>query len=145
MRINNEVLDAWAERLRGVNGSLLRALAALQAGRGQTAMSEIRALQQRNILLVHELERAGAAPAAPHPEASAFRTALGLEAPPETPLRLLSSQAAERYAVAIRAAAEACRQMEMERGIEDGLTEYLDDLARSAEFEVSGPVGLREG
>ena len=62
------------------------------------------------------------------------------------PLTLLSSPAAQAYAAAIRAAAVACRQMEMERGIdpEDGVTCGLVSLAESAEFACYGPKGLRE-
>jgi len=62
-------------------------------------------------------------------------------------LELLSSPAAKRYAEACRAVAEACRVMEMERGIspdDGGFTEWLDLMARDAENEAFGMLGLRE-
>jgi len=44
----------------------------------------------------------------------------------------------------MRAAAVACREMEAERGIENGLAEALEDYAAGAEFEVSEPIGMNE-
>jgi hypothetical protein len=73
------------------------------------------------------------------------RPALGLPTSrvKDVPIELLSSPAAREYAEAIRIAAEACRKMEEERGIEDGLAEILGDYAEIAALEVYGPVGLR--
>ncbi len=62
-------------------------------------------------------------------------------------LELLSSPAAKRYAAACRTVAEACRAMETERGInpdDGGYTEWLDLMARDAENEAFGMMGLRE-
>ncbi|MBA3752746.1 MAG: hypothetical protein H0X01_01060 [Nitrospira sp.] len=69
----------------------------------------------------------------------------GLPPPAETPLHLLDSPAARRFASAIREAANACKAMETERGITDGMAEVYGDWADIAEMEVFGPVGLREG
>lgn len=65
--------------------------------------------------------------------------------PRETPLHLLNSDAAVRFARALREAAEACKAMERERGITDGLAEQLSDYADIYHLEVFGPVGLGEG
>jgi hypothetical protein len=56
----------------------------------------------------------------------------------------MTSPKAKRFAEAMHAAAVACREIEEERGIEDGLAKALEDYAAGAEFEVNGPLGLRE-
>lgn len=70
------------------------------------------------------------------------RAAFGLSPMQETPLHLLSSEKAVAFAHAMRAAADACKAMEKERGIEDGLTEQLTDYADIFEMECFGPPGL---
>ena len=57
---------------------------------------------------------------------------------------MLSSDKAKRFVEAMREAAEACKAMEDERGIGDGLAEMLTDFADGAEFECYGPASLRE-
>ncbi len=50
----------------------------------------------------------------------------------------------ERYAAALRECANACRAMETERGIlGDGVTEWYEIAADTAELEVFGPKELR--
>jgi hypothetical protein len=131
-----EDLNAWAQKAHRTNGHLLRILTDLQAGRTEAAMQTVWNAQHVNHLLLRALVRAGAdQPGRDRSDESAPST--------ETPLELLSSPAAQRFAAALRETAKACREMEAERGIEDGLTEMYDDYADAAEMEVFGPVGLR--
>src|SRR6185503_2801073 len=93
-----------------------------------------------NVFVQHGLERAGADDPADADRIERLGEELAAEFRKE-PLSLerLTSPKARRFAEAIRAAATACREMEAERGIEDGLAEILSDYADGAEFEVFGP------
>lgn len=121
MKIEQKTLNYWAELALKTNKNLLD---------GSANYAQV-----TNNLLLQSLKHAGA-------DDPIFRPKLERSGNPEIPLNLLDSSAARRYASAIRAAATACREMETERGIEDGLAEQLECFAESAELEVYGPVGL---
>ena len=142
IRIDEEEGQALAEKAGQVNAILLRLFASLQASSKSETEQLIWDAQKQNRLMLNRLERLGLT--APAVGLTDREDAFGRDRSTlEIPLRQLSSDKAQRYARALRECAVACREMEQERGIEDGLTEMFEDYAESAELEVFGPVGLR--
>jgi type IV pilus biogenesis protein CpaD/CtpE len=149
VNIPQDKLDELADKAFRMNSLLLQAASRLRQDRAEAAATLIETARRGNSSVVRRLVWAGAQDPAQkvREEQSRERQALGLPTASvkEVPISLLSSVAAKEFAEAIRAAAAACRRMEEERGIEDGLAEILGDYAEIAEMEVYGPVGLREG
>jgi type IV pilus biogenesis protein CpaD/CtpE len=147
VNISQEKLDALVGEAFRTNSLLLQAESRLRQDRAEAAATLIETARRGNSSVVRSLVWAGAQDPAQkvREEQRRERQELGLPSAPvkEVPLSLLSSPSAQEYAEAIRAAAEACRKMEEERGIEDGLAEILGDYAEIAALEVYGPVGLR--
>jgi hypothetical protein len=145
MNVPKETLDALAEKVQRVNGRLLRVADYLRhMDAPLEVQDEMEAARRANITILHALIRAGADDPQEEWREEVHRVA-GLPTPGPVPLHLLSSPTAKRYAVAMRAAAIACREMETERygpGC-DGFAESLEDWADIAELEVYGPKGLQ--
>ncbi len=59
------------------------------------------------------------------------------------PPHLLTTPVAKRYAEAIRAAAEACKELEHERNTKTGVARVLREYADIAENETFGPESMR--
>lgn len=134
MEIKPDQLDAWARFAADVNRALIQGSVSIMQI-DTKAISELFGAQRANNLLLQELKRAGARDPIPRRR----HTDSGN---PEVPLELLSSPKARRYAEAIHLAAVACREMEEERDIEDGLADQLESFAATAHLEVFGPIGL---
>lgn len=132
MQITQEELNALAERCHKTNGLLLR----LMALNGEGADLAFQAQQRLNGVF-QALLRLGADDPRYQHEPESCR-------PTETPLHLLSSPANLRYLEALRAAVEAAKDVDRERGcLGDGPSELLEDWLFGLEFEVKGPVALR--
>ncbi len=132
MQTDEYELDRLARHTHYAHSALLRAGDALR--KGQPVDGLIEEARQDIAVVLRSLVRDGAED--PHP------------APPQRkPLspELLSSEKAQAFAQAMRAAAEACKAMEEERhgkGV-DGFWEMLEDYAIGAEHEALGPAELR--
>ena len=151
MNVPNDELDTMAETALAVNKHALDALSAIRSGDTTAALNAVSEVQHRNWNLRKRLLANGA-------QNSITESARNVEAvfaemnggsPSEShsthALNLLSSRAAERYVAALRECANACREMEIERGQNpsDGMTEYHELAADAAELEVFGPKELR--
>jgi hypothetical protein len=147
VNIPQDKIDALADKVFRTNSLLLQASDGLRMGATDATAVLIETSLRANNSVLDGLLCVGAQDPLRQvrKEQSRERQELGLPSAPakEVPLSLLSSPAAREYAEAIRAAAEACRRMEEERGIYDGLAEILGDYAEIAAMEFYGPVGLR--
>jgi len=143
MQVDVQDMSRWTVELRWAGAHIRKALGILlRRGLLDEDLSyHLMTASQRAGQVQNALIRAGA-----DDPCEADRNASQREGREGVPLHLLSSPAALRYAEAIRAAANACREMEVERGIdpEDGITSGLVSLAESAEFAAYGPKGLRD-
>lgn len=149
MKVSLEELNALAEKAFRVNAHLLKVKTSLlRAGVPRDVQEEVETARRVNWSTLKGLVKLGADDPTDELQArlKARFVAAGGKLPEqeETPLHLLSSPAARRYAAAIREAATACREMETERyGPHcDGLAEMLEDWAADAERETYGPPGL---
>lgn len=152
MNVPNDELDTMLDKTRQINKHLLSVIHGIASGNTQNAVSEAWAAQKQNNLLRMRLENAGAVNA-DRERSARLQDELdsygipGLDGEDSRPhaLQLLSSPASERYAAALRECANACREMEIERGQSpsDGMTEYYELKADAAELEVYGPKELR--
>lgn len=145
MNISQDILNKWAEKCWRTNGELLTLKDYLRRANAPDAIQETAWNAQGRIgRLLNALQSAGADDPAHadlverygEEEAASFKRR-------EVSLELLSSPAAQRFAKALREAANACAEMEKERGIEDGFAEVLSDHADIYETEIFGPQGLR--
>lgn len=148
MPLSDEELASFAEAMRRIEALLGQVTDALRVGDGQTAEAFVatarainQAQHQRMIALgvVDPLEdpflQIGVRP---EDEDAAALTANNV------PLHLLATPAAERYAEAIRSAANACREVEQERNTGPRVAQVLSEFADMAETECFGPKFMRE-
>lgn len=139
MKIELHELNDWVERCDQVNGILLQLAVQPSSGLALVAQQRVNGLRQAIV-------RAGGEDPVPATTEIAERQAYAAQfAPPETPIALLGSPANRRYVEALRTAVAAAQEVDRERGcLGDGPAEILEDMLKAAEFEVLGPVGLRE-
>jgi hypothetical protein len=142
MNVDQQELNRWTVQLRWTGAHVRKALGILLRRDllDEDLSYHLMTASQRAGMVEDALIRAGADDPreAERPEGKEGREGI--------PLALLSSPAAKEYAEAIRSAADACRRMETERGIdpEDGATSLLESMAQAAEFEAYGPTDLGE-
>ncbi len=130
MRIPLLVRDEWAQLAGNVKGWLRRAGRRVNVWSDEPTRRALAEAQRNNDELLEELKISGAAD-----PVESIRSADA--AGPDVPLQLLGSPAARRYAEAIRRAADACQEMEAERGIADGFSAELNSFAETAETEIA--------
>jgi len=137
MLITQKSMDQWARQVLRMSGCLLRLTTHLK--RTQTRLpkplhNDLTAARRLSILLMRSLVRAGAS----DPIDAAWIVQNGQE-PMGEPLSeaMRNSLKAKAYAQAIRAAADACREMEIERDSTRALFEVLNDFADQAEQELN--------
>lgn len=151
MKVPDAELNQWAQTLFDQNARMLCLSDALRGKEDcDTLFSQLETIRGKNWRLMNALVRAGAESPVEKAQAAlrqTYREEGGEVSEPESlPLALLCSPKARQYAEAIRAAADARRAMDEERygvGCET-FAEILEDYAAESEFEVFGPVGLRE-
>lgn len=145
-------LDRWAQSAYRIHAYLARQRETLRNVNAPANLQKQMAVAERlNQSLFRGIVRSGGTD--PHQQAcNALRQSLSEAGynrtiPDETSYPPLDTQTSRCFAEAIRAAADARRELERERGCYDGMAEQLEEWATSAECElifVSGPVSLKD-
>jgi hypothetical protein len=133
MNVPQETLDEWPRSCERMRVVMTEVRERLTDGDPDRAVELVEWAYVATMILGNEMQMAGAA----RPDT--------LPAPPDIPLRLLSSPANRLYAKALRHAYVAGLAVDEERGWGDtGPARLLRMLLTDVNEQVSGPVGLGE-
>ncbi len=131
MNIEQKKLDAWNGFAEMARNTAINARLAYARGDRTQGDQSLGALIQAAAAASVSMEAAGAQRPSSRPASKGV------------PLGLLSTEKSRRYAKLMRAAYEAAREMDHERGYgDDGAADFIEDLALDAEQEACGAVGL---
>lgn len=129
MTLRQDEIDRWAQFAETVRTTTL----SLAPKTVEPIQSELIRLHLAAALALSGMEEAGAS------------TPQSLPSPESVPLHLLDTPTNRRFALRLREAYEAAREVDQERGYgDDGPADYLADLLARVEIEIYGPTGSGE-